>query len=122
MNGIFFYIGLGVGLAAACGLRPFLPLLLAGALAPPDALGVTFGNGHFHFLQAGWWLLVVTVTLVARLRAQLVLGLAPTAELRDERLRPRPAGGGPRGARLRRRRRCCSRARSTRTATPGGPA
>ena len=25
MNGIFFYIGLGAGLAAACGLRPFLP-------------------------------------------------------------------------------------------------
>ena len=33
MNGLVFYIGLGIGLAVACGLRPFLPLLLAGALA-----------------------------------------------------------------------------------------
>ena len=42
MNGLFFYIGLGVGLAAACGLRPFLPALLAGALGSADALGVDF--------------------------------------------------------------------------------
>ena len=24
MNGLFFYIGLGLGLAVACGLRPYL--------------------------------------------------------------------------------------------------
>jgi hypothetical protein len=40
MNGTFFYIGLGAGLAAACGLRPFLPLLVAGALGSAEALGV----------------------------------------------------------------------------------
>ncbi|MGO9249437.1 MAG: hypothetical protein ACLP7W_12765 [Solirubrobacteraceae bacterium] len=82
MNGTFFYIGLGLGLAAACGLRPFLPLLLAGALASAGALGVTFGSAGqaFHFLQAGWWLLVVTVTLVLAYALQLVLGLAPTLE------------------------------------------
>src|ERR1700746_724132 len=51
MNGILFYIGLGLGLAAACGLRPFLPVLLAGALASAEALGVSFGTGSFHFLQ-----------------------------------------------------------------------
>ncbi len=45
MNGIFFYIGLGAGLAAACGLRPFLPLLLAGALGSAGALGVSFARG-----------------------------------------------------------------------------
>ncbi len=33
MNGLVFYIGLGLGLALAAGLRPFLPALLAGALA-----------------------------------------------------------------------------------------
>src|SRR5207237_313727 len=33
MHGLFFYIGLGLGLAIACGMRPYLPLLLAGALA-----------------------------------------------------------------------------------------
>ena len=51
MNGIFFYIGLGAGLAAACGLRPFLPVLLAGALASAQALGVSFAHGPFRFLQ-----------------------------------------------------------------------
>jgi len=73
MNGIFFYIGLGLGLACACGLRPYLPALLAGALARADALGVNF-SGHFHFLKASWWLLAVTVALVAAYALQLRLG------------------------------------------------
>jgi hypothetical protein len=77
MNGLVFYIGLGVGLAAACGLRPFLPLLLAGALGSAKVLGVTFGHGSFHFLQAGWWLLVVVVVLVIAYAAQLLLRLTP---------------------------------------------
>lgn len=63
MHGLFFYIGLGLGLALACGLRPYLPALLAGVLGSAKALGVTFSGGHFHFLQAGWWLLVVVVVL-----------------------------------------------------------
>ena len=50
MNGTFFYIGLGAGLALAAGVRPFLPLLLAGALASDNALDVGFGHGSFHFL------------------------------------------------------------------------
>jgi hypothetical protein len=76
MNGPFFYIGLGLGLAAACGLRPYLPALLAGALASADALGVEFGAaGHaYHFLQAGWWLLAVAVTLAGLYLLQLRLG------------------------------------------------
>jgi hypothetical protein len=77
MNGIFFYIGLGAGLAAACGLRPFLPLLLAGALGSDRALGVSFGGGSFHFLQASWWLLVVVVGLVLAYALQLLLKLTP---------------------------------------------
>ncbi len=52
MNGLFFYIGLGIGLAAACGLRPFLPVLLAGALGSANALGVDFPAGSYHFLEA----------------------------------------------------------------------
>jgi hypothetical protein len=71
MNGTFFYIGLGLGLAAACGLRPFLPVLLAGALASGKALSVTFAHGGFHFLQASWWLLAVVVALVLAYVAQL---------------------------------------------------
>jgi Domain of unknown function (DUF4126) len=77
MNSLFFYIGLGAGLAAACGLRPFLPLLLAGALGSDSALGVSFGHGSWHFLQASWWLLVVVVVLAIAYAAQLLLKLTP---------------------------------------------
>jgi hypothetical protein len=92
MNGTFFYIGLGLGLAAACGLRPFLPLLLAGALASSGALGVGFGSAGaaFHFLQADWWLLIVTVTLVLAYALQLVFRLAPTIDPRDRTSRNDP--------------------------------
>ncbi len=89
MNGLFFYIGLGVGLAAACGVRPFLPVLLAGALGSAGALGVSFPAGHFHFLQSDWWLLLVALALVLAYAAQLLLGLAPTID---------PAGPGARRA------------------------
>ena len=84
MNGIFFYIGLGVGLAAACGLRPFLPLLLAGALGSSDALGVSFAHGSFSFLQQDWWLLIVAVAMAMSYALQLLLGLAPTLDSRSE--------------------------------------
>jgi Domain of unknown function (DUF4126) len=77
MHGLFFYIGLGVGLAAACGLRPFVPALLAGALANAGDLGLAFPRGHFHFLQSGWWLLALAVALVLAYAAQLLLGLSP---------------------------------------------
>jgi drug/metabolite transporter (DMT)-like permease len=73
MHGLFFYIGLGLGLAAACGLRPYLPTLLAGALGSAGALGVLF-TGHFHFLQAGWWLVVVAVVFVSSYLLQRRLG------------------------------------------------
>jgi Domain of unknown function (DUF4126) len=80
MNGLFFYIGLGIGLAAACGMRPFLPLLLAGALATSGALGVSFSHGAYSFLETDWWLLVVAVTLVVAYALQMLLGLAPTID------------------------------------------
>jgi hypothetical protein len=73
MHGTFFYIGLGLGLATACGLRPYLPALLAGALGSAGALGVAF-TGHFHFLQAGWWLIAVTLVFVNSYLLQLRLG------------------------------------------------
>jgi len=77
MNGLVFYIGLGLGLAAACGLRPFLPLLLAGALASSEALGVSFGGGGFAFLQSDWWLLAVAVGFVLAYALQMLFGLSP---------------------------------------------
>jgi len=80
MHGTFFYIGLGAGLAVACGLRPFLPVLLAGALGAAEALGVGFGaHGQFAFLQADWWLLVVVVAFALSYALQILLKLAPVA-------------------------------------------
>ena len=87
MNGAFFYIGLGLGLAAACGLRPYLPALLAGALGSAGALGVAF-TGHFHFLQAGWWLVAVALVFVRSYLLQLRLG--------QERFQAVVAAGDPR--------------------------
>jgi hypothetical protein len=89
MHGLFFNIGLGIGLAAACGLRPFLPVLLAGALGSAKVLGVEFPHDPYHFLQAGWWLLVVVVVFAAAYAAQLLLGLAP---FMDPRARERQGG------------------------------
>jgi Domain of unknown function (DUF4126) len=75
MNGIFFYIGLGAGLAAACGLRPYLPALLAGVLGSAGALGVGFSHAaHYSFLQSNWWLIAVAVVLIAAYGLQLRLG------------------------------------------------
>ena len=76
MHGIVFDIGLGLGLAAACGVRPFFPLLLAGALASAGALDVTFAHHGFRFVQETWWLLVVAAGLVAAYAVQLLGGLA----------------------------------------------
>jgi hypothetical protein len=90
MNGLFFYIGLGAGLAAACGLRPFLPVLLAGALATGRTLGVDFTQGSFHFLRSGWWLLVVVVALVIAYGSQLLLRLTPIIDPGERKVRPDP--------------------------------
>jgi uncharacterized protein DUF4126 len=90
MHGIFFDIGLGAGLAAASGFRPFLPLLLAGALASAGALDVSFSPGAFDFLQQDWWLLVVAVTLVLAYALQLLLGLNPVLGPRASRAAAEP--------------------------------
>jgi hypothetical protein len=90
MNGLFFYIGLGAGLAAACGLRPFLPVLLAGALASAPALGVSFAHNPFRFLRADWWLLVVVAALILAYVLQLLLGLSALPDAGAERSRAQP--------------------------------
>ena len=79
-----FNIGLGVGLAVAAGLRPFLPALLAGALGSGDILGVDFSHGGYEFLQSGPWLVAMAVLLVAAYLLALRLG--------TERLDAGPAG------------------------------
>jgi hypothetical protein len=57
-------IGQGAGLAGSSGVRPFLPPLLAGALARGD-IGLDFGGTHFSFLESTWWLLLVFALAVA---------------------------------------------------------
>ena len=52
----------GAGLAAASGIRPFLPALLAGALAGAD-LGVDFDGTDYRFLEGTAFLFAVFVLL-----------------------------------------------------------
>jgi Domain of unknown function (DUF4126) len=55
----------GIGLAAAVGIRPFLPVLLAGALAAAN-LGLDFDGTDFAFLEE-WPFLLGVLVLVAGL-------------------------------------------------------
>src|SRR4051794_24570330 len=50
----------GLGIAAAIGIRPFLPTLLAGALAAGD-VGLDFDGTDFSFLEATGFLLVIVI-------------------------------------------------------------
>lgn len=54
----------GAGIAAAIGIRPFLPLLLVGALASGD-LGLDFGGTDFSFLESSGFIAGAFVLLVA---------------------------------------------------------
>jgi len=53
----------GTGIAAAIGIRPFLPVLLAGALASAD-VGLDFDGTSFAFLES-WPFLLGVLVLVA---------------------------------------------------------
>jgi Na+-translocating ferredoxin:NAD+ oxidoreductase RnfA subunit len=67
----------GTGIAAAIGIRPFLPVLLVGALASGD-IGIDFGGTDFAFLEE-WWFLAVVLALV--LVTELVLRRRESAAL-----------------------------------------
>ncbi|MBA2341994.1 MAG: DUF4126 family protein, partial [Thermoleophilaceae bacterium] len=56
-------IGQGAGLSGASGVRPFLPPLLAGALARGD-VGVDFDGTDFSFLESDLFLLLILVGAV----------------------------------------------------------
>jgi hypothetical protein len=79
-------IGQGAGLAGSSGVRPYLPPLLAGALARGN-VGLDFSGTSYAFLESPWWLallfaLAVISYLLERNRpsiassrqAELVLG------------------------------------------------
>jgi uncharacterized protein DUF4126 len=53
----------GSGLAGAAGVRPFLPALVAGALATAD-VGIDYEGTSFSFLERPGWLLAVVVALI----------------------------------------------------------
>jgi hypothetical protein len=69
---LFLDIGTGSGLASASGVRPFLPPLLAGALARGD-VGIDFSGTDWSFLESP-----------AFLAAVLAVGLASYAVDRSE--------------------------------------
>jgi hypothetical protein len=48
-------IGQGAGLASSSGVRPYLPPLLAGALARGN-VGLDFSGTSYSFLERPWWL------------------------------------------------------------------
>ena len=60
---LFLDIGTGAGLAGATGVRPFLPPLLAGALARGD-VGIDFDGTDWSFLESPAFLLAVLALAV----------------------------------------------------------
>jgi len=59
-----FDIFQGIGIAAAIGIRPFLPSLAAGALAAGD-VGINFTHTSYAFLQEVPFLLVMVILTAA---------------------------------------------------------
>ena len=80
-----FDLLMGAGIAAGIGIRPFLPVLLVGALAAGD-IGIDFDGTDFAFLEQAALLAVVIVLLavsiyVARRAGPGALEVQPWAYL-----------------------------------------
>jgi hypothetical protein len=79
----FMDISTGAGLASSTGIRPYLPPLLAGALARGD-VGIDFDGTDFSFLESTAFLgavlvLAVAAFLVERSAARRAAGTRRTA-------------------------------------------
>lgn len=72
---LIFDIFQGLGIAAAIGVRPFLPSLVAGALAA-GGVELSFLHTKVHFLQQPMFLLVmvVAILLLALAERRLIAG------------------------------------------------
>ncbi len=79
---LFLDIGQGAGLAGASGVRPYLPPLLAGALARADA-GIDFDGSSFHFLESPAFLLAVFAMAVVSYGAERSLANQPRERARN---------------------------------------
>ena len=106
-----FDIFQGIGVAAAVGIRPFLPALAAGALAAGD-VEIHFDHTDFSFLQSAPFLLAMAVCAIvlALLERRVGTGAA--------RARDPPGSSWPR--RRWRSARCSSRARCAAATTRSG--
>jgi hypothetical protein len=60
---LFLDICQGLGLAAAAGIRPFLPAVLAGLFALGD-LGIDFDGTSYAFLESPVWIVAVAAVMV----------------------------------------------------------
>ena len=67
----------GIGLAAAAGIRPFLPGLAAGAFAAAN-LTIDFGRTDLAFLEAPGWLLALVLALIVAVALQRRFGAEAT--------------------------------------------
>lgn len=70
---LFLVICQGCGLAAAAGIRPFLPALVGGAAASAD-IAVNFGGTDYAFMEQGPFLLAVVLLLIAAVLADRRFG------------------------------------------------
>jgi len=70
---LFLDICLGIGLALAVGLRPFLPTLLACALARGND-GIDFNHTHVAFMEDPGFLLALVIGVIALVIAERRLG------------------------------------------------
>lgn len=88
---LFLAICLGIGLALAVGMRPFLPALLIGALARGDA-GIDFEGTDVAFLEQPAFLLALVIAVLVLVAADRRLGA--------ERVRQGPLGAAVGGIEL----------------------